>query len=109
MARFLGEPYRFDPREQRLLQAMVDEAKGAGSRLAFVFAPVHPRLRAMVLRDDLRALAAYGELLAVNEHVSVIDATSVMPTDNFHDDIHITISGARRLTSMISGSLAAAR
>jgi lysophospholipase L1-like esterase len=66
-------------------------------------------VRAQLLKDDLLALAAYGESLAANEHVSVIDATTTLSFEDFRDDLHLSVSGARRLTSMIAKTLAATR
>jgi hypothetical protein len=109
VARFTGVPHQFDSRTQRLLRAMVDQAQRSGTHLAFVFGPLHPKVRAMLLKDDLLALAAYGDSLAANKHVSVIDATFLLSYEDFRDDVHLTLSGARRLTSVIADSLAARR
>jgi hypothetical protein len=107
-AGFTGETYRLGASEQQLIQAMVDESRAAGRQLVIVFAPVHPTTRAMLLKDDLRALAAYGKSLSIHEHVTVLDATSVLTAEDFYDEIHVARSGARRLTSLIANSMAPA-
>lgn len=109
VGRYMGESYQLDSRAKQLLEAMVVEAKNSGIHLAFVFAPMHPKVRGMLLKDDLVAFAAYAESLAINEHVSVIDATHMLSAKDFRDDIHPTISGARRLTSVIADSLGNSR
>ena len=107
-AAFTGESYRLGASEQQLIQVMVDESRTAGRRLVIVFAPMHPTARAMLLKDDLRELSAYGETLATHEHVTVIDATSVLTAQDFYDELHVATSGARRLTTLIAKSMAPA-
>ncbi len=97
--------YRLDAQSNRMLETMLDESQLAGQRHIVVFAPLHPKLRGVVLKDALRALAAYGDTLEEREHVQVVDATSALSQEDFHDEIHPTVSGARRITSMIARRL----
>jgi hypothetical protein len=104
-----GEDYRLGATEQQLIQVMVDESRAAGRRLAIVFAPVHPRISGLLFKDDLRALSAYADSLAENEHVSVLDATSALLNEQFYDEIHLAGPGAMHLTRLIADSMAAIR
>ena len=101
--------YRLDARRTRMIEVLLEDSQRAGRRHVIVFAPLHPALRPEVSKQDLAALARFGESLETPENVYVVDTTLLLSKLDFHDDIHPRVSGARRITRMIARAVGGPR
>ena len=91
--------------DQLLIWEVVADAALTGRKLVLVLPPQHPRVAAAAPESSLQVLSELLQQLSKADHVAGVDASRALPSSEFYDDMHPTLKGAARLTTLVARAL----
>lgn len=97
----LADSSALNPAVMQVLTSIHEACRSSNKRLVFLLPPINPQIRAAISSTSHESLVQFLQTLTQNTSASIIDASALLPEDQFVDAMHPTKSGATTLTDYV--------